>query len=81
MYSRIYWPEHLVSETLIAADNTPGDNHVTDAGALLDRNDDVWQLQLTQEEKDALVAFLRTLTDESLLTDLKWSDPVVGFSN
>ncbi|MGJ8639318.1 MAG: cytochrome-c peroxidase [Opitutaceae bacterium] len=36
-YSRIYWPEHLVSDELIEADNTPDDNHVTDAGALLGR--------------------------------------------
>lgn len=36
-YSRIYWPKHLVSDALIAADNTPDDNHVTDAGALLGR--------------------------------------------
>ena len=33
------------------------------------------RLNLTQEEKDALVAFLRTLTDVSFITDKKFSDP------
>ena len=41
-----------------------------------------WQLLLPeggwgflQEEQDALVAFLKTLTDETFLTDVKFSDP------
>ena len=33
------------------------------------------RLNFTQEEKDALVAFLRTLTDVTFLTDKKFSDP------
>lgn len=33
------------------------------------------RLNLTQEEKDALVAFLETLTDQVFLTDPKFSDP------
>ena len=33
------------------------------------------KLSLTQEEKDALVAFLKTLTDESITTDEKYSNP------
>jgi cytochrome c peroxidase len=33
------------------------------------------QMNLTQEEKEALVAFLHTLTDESLVNDEKFSDP------
>jgi cytochrome c peroxidase len=33
------------------------------------------QLHLTEEQKDALVAFLETLTDASFLTDPKFSDP------
>lgn len=36
---------------------------------------EVLQLRLTQEEKEALVAFLHTLTDEVVLTDEKYSDP------
>lgn len=35
----------------------------------------VLRLNLTQEEKEALVAFLHTLTDESIATDEKYSDP------
>ena len=38
---------------------------------------EVPQLHMTDEEKSALVAFLRTLTDEELLTDPKFSDPFV----
>lgn len=33
------------------------------------------RLNFSQEEKDALVAFLRTLTDVTFLTDKKFSDP------
>lgn len=33
------------------------------------------RLNLTQQQKDALVAFLRTLTDPNLATDVKYSDP------
>jgi cytochrome c peroxidase len=32
---------------------------------------------MTDAEKDALIAFLNTLTDYSLLTDPKFSDPFV----
>lgn len=38
-------------------------------------NSEVLRLNLTQEEKEALVAFLHTLTDEEVLTDEKYSDP------
>jgi cytochrome c peroxidase len=36
-----------------------------------------YQLQLTTSQKQALVAFLRTLTDEPLLSDPRFSDPFV----
>ena len=36
------------------------------------------RLNLSQAEKDALVAFLKTLTDEALLGDEKFSDPFKG---
>ncbi|MEO1262881.1 MAG: cytochrome c peroxidase [Bacteroidota bacterium] len=36
---------------------------------------EVLRLELTQEEKEALVAFLHTLTDQSILTAEKYSDP------
>lgn len=41
----------------------------------LQQNGQPEQLNLSQAEKDALVAFLETLTDESFLTDPKYSDP------
>jgi cytochrome c peroxidase len=44
-------------------------------GSLRDAEGAVRRLNLSQTEKDALVAFLRTLTDETMLTDAKWSDP------
>lgn len=37
-----------------------------------------YQLGLTQEEKEALVAFLHTLTDEEVISNPKWSDPWVN---
>lgn len=33
------------------------------------------KLELTDTEKQALIAFLKTLTDENFVTDVKWSDP------
>ena len=36
---------------------------------------EVLRLQLSQSEKEALVAFLETLTDHDILTDEKYSDP------
>jgi cytochrome c peroxidase len=36
------------------------------------------RLDLTQNEKDALVAFLNTLTDQTFITDPKFSDPFVA---
>jgi cytochrome c peroxidase len=38
---------------------------------------EVPQINMTDEEKAALVAFLHTLTDEELLTDPRFSDPFV----
>ncbi len=38
-------------------------------------------LQLTQAEKDALIAFLKTLTGSNLYTDTKWSDPFDASGN
>ena len=36
------------------------------------------RLNLSATERAALVAFLRTLTDETLATDARWSDPFAG---
>jgi cytochrome c peroxidase len=49
-------------------------------GDLLEYNEatgnyDVKRLNLTEAEKNALVAFLHTLTDESFLNDVRFSDP------
>jgi cytochrome c peroxidase len=38
---------------------------------------EVLRLGLNQEEKEAVVAFLHTLTDEEVLTDVKYSDPFI----
>ncbi len=38
---------------------------------------EVLRLNLSEEEKEALIAFLHTLTDEKILTDEKYSDPFI----
>jgi len=35
----------------------------------------VERLNLTQVEKDQVIAFLRTLSGQDIYTDAKWSDP------
>lgn len=40
-----------------------------------DANGEPKRLNLSETEKQALVAFLHTLTDEAFITDVKWSDP------
>lgn len=49
--------------------------HPTLSPALRDSNGNPIRLNLTQTEKSALVAFLKTLTDPSISTHEKWSDP------
>jgi cytochrome c peroxidase len=49
--------------------------HPTLSPALTDANGDPVRLNFTDTEKAALVAFLRTLTDESIANEEKWSDP------
>ncbi|WP_240485122.1 cytochrome-c peroxidase [Aestuariibacter salexigens] len=49
--------------------------HPTLSPALTDANGNPVRLNLTEAEKDALVAFLKTLTDETVSTEPKWSDP------
>ncbi len=41
----------------------------------LKKGDQAIQLKLTKDEKNALVGFLLLLTDESVTTEEKWSDP------
>lgn len=49
--------------------------HPTLSPALTDDNGNPVQLNFTDSEKAALVAFLKTLTDNSISSDEKWSDP------
>jgi cytochrome c peroxidase len=41
--------------------------------------DGVAQIEMTQQEKNAMVAFLLTLTDDAIAADPKFSDPFVSF--
>jgi cytochrome c peroxidase len=49
--------------------------HPTLSPALRDANGNPVQLNLTSSEKAALVAFLKTLTDQSVSSEIKWSNP------
>ncbi|MEZ4797623.1 MAG: cytochrome c peroxidase [Flavobacteriaceae bacterium] len=49
--------------------------HPTLSPALTDDNGNPVQLNFTDTEKAALVAFLKTLTDNSISTEEKWSNP------
>ena len=42
---------------------------------LRDANGNPKRLQLTAEERDGLIAFLHALTDSTVLTDERFSDP------
>ena len=50
-------------------------SHPTLSPALADDNGNAVQLNFTNEEKAALVAFLKTLTDDSVSQEEKWSNP------
>ena len=50
-------------------------NHPNLISPLVNNNGEVGQFNFTQEEKDALIAFLNTLTDNEMLTDEKYSNP------
>ena len=41
----------------------------------MNTNGEAGQFNFTQDEKEALVAFLGTLTDNAMLEDEKYSDP------
>jgi cytochrome c peroxidase len=49
--------------------------HPTLSPALKDVSGNPVQLNLTSSEKAALVAFLKTLTDNSVSNEMKWSNP------
>ena len=50
-------------------------NHPNLITPLVNSDGEVGQFNFSQEEKDALVAFLNTLTDNQMLTDEKYSNP------
>ncbi|MDO1500912.1 cytochrome c peroxidase [Winogradskyella maritima] len=49
--------------------------HPTLSPALTDENGNPVRLNFTEAEKNALVAFLKTMTDNSVSAEEKWSDP------
>lgn len=55
-------------DSIVTAGNTNLDPRLTPAGH-------PQRLHLTPQEKDALVAFVRTLAGTAVYTDAKWSDP------
>ncbi len=50
-------------------------NHPNLISPLVNDDGEVGQFDFNQSEKEALVAFLKTLTDEEMLSDEKFSDP------
>ncbi len=62
-------------EEVVEHYNSGIQNHPTLSPALIDGDGNPIRLNFTDEEKNALVAFLKTLTDNSLETEEKWSSP------
>jgi cytochrome c peroxidase len=62
-------------EEVVAHYNSGIQAHPTLSQALKDSNGNPVQLNFTESEKAALVAFLKTLTDPSIDSEEKWSDP------
>jgi cytochrome c peroxidase len=62
-------------EEVVEHYNSGIQNHPTLSPALTDDNGNPVQLNLTDSEKPALVAFLKTLTDKSIESEEKWSNP------
>lgn len=50
-------------------------NHSSLINPLVNENGEVGQFNFTQVEKEALIAFLNTLTDEQMMNDEKYSNP------
>jgi cytochrome c peroxidase len=65
-------------EEVVEHYNSGIQDHPTLSPALRDANNDPIRLNLTDAEKSALVAFLKTLTDNSVSTEIKWSDPFIN---
>lgn len=62
-------------EEVVEHYNSGIQNHPNLAPGLRDPNGNPVQLNFTDVEKAALVAFMKTLTDNSVSTEEKWSDP------
>jgi cytochrome c peroxidase len=62
-------------EEVVEHYNSGIQNHPTLSPALRDANGNPVRLSLTDVEKAALVAFLKTLTDYSVAAEVKWSNP------
>ncbi len=62
-------------EEVVEHYNSGVQNHPNLGDALQDENGQAIQLNLTEQEKTDLVNFLRTLTDDELTNDVKFSDP------
>lgn len=62
-------------EQVVEHYNSGIQNHPTLSPALTDANGNPVRLNLTATQKAALVAFLKTLTDNSVSTNPKWSNP------
>lgn len=62
-------------EEVIEHYNSGVQNHPNLSPPLRLPDNNVRRLNLTQLQKDALVSFLKTLTDNSMLTDIKYSNP------
>jgi cytochrome c peroxidase len=62
-------------EEVVEHYNSGIQNHPTLSPALTDTNGDPIRLNFTDTEKAALVAFLKTLTDTSISSEAKWSNP------
>jgi len=68
-------------EQVIDHYNTNIQPHPTLSAALSDANNNPIQLNFTATQKAALVAFMRTLTDASVATAEKWSNPFINNTN
>jgi cytochrome c peroxidase len=62
-------------EQVVEHYNSGVKNHPNLANALKDNNNNPQRLNLTVAQKAALVAFMKTLTDNSVATQAKWSNP------
>lgn len=64
-------------EEVVEHYNSGIQNHPTLSPALTDANNNPVRLNFSEEEKTALVAFLKTLTDTGIAGEEKWSDPFI----